>query len=140
MGPVRSSTNATPWGAYSPCCHLGAGNYSDTRAVTVQPVPNHSWVKRVHIQVKCLAQGHSVTPRQERPVPKTSRSKLVGRATGPRCLACTWSVYSDIGTLRAVTAGKLFRQWLFYVPLNVGDTAPLFTWSREPRETHSFQC
>ena len=39
----------------------------------------HSWVERVHIQVKCFAQGHNATPRQPRPAPETSQSKMAGR-------------------------------------------------------------
>ena len=35
MGPVHSSTNSTPRGAYSPHCHSSAGNYSNTQPITV---------------------------------------------------------------------------------------------------------
>ena len=28
---------------------------------------SHSWVERVHMQVRCLAQGHSAKPQQPRP-------------------------------------------------------------------------
>ena len=47
--------------------------------------PIHSWVERVHIglQVRCLAQGHGVTPRQPRPAPETSRSKAPSHIRWP---------------------------------------------------------
>ena len=35
MGPVCSSTNSTPWGAHSPCCHHGTRYYSNTQAITL---------------------------------------------------------------------------------------------------------
>ena len=39
-------------------------------------VPIHAWVERVHMEVKCLAQEHNVTPPQLRVVPGTSRSSF----------------------------------------------------------------
>ena len=66
-------------GSIQPCCHHGAGRYSNTQAIAIQnQVRTHSWVERVHIQVKCLAQGQSATPRQPKPQPDTSRSKVAG--------------------------------------------------------------
>ena len=46
-------------------------------------VPTHSWLKRLRIQVKCPAQGHSLTQRQPRPAPETSRSKVAARNNCP---------------------------------------------------------
>ena len=42
-----------------------------------------SWVERVHIQVKCLAQRHSATLWQPRPVPKAFQSKVAGHSRRP---------------------------------------------------------
>ena len=36
MGPSCSSTSSTPGGTYSPCCHHGAGSYSNTQVIAVQ--------------------------------------------------------------------------------------------------------
>ena len=51
-------------------------------------VPIHSWVQKMHMQVKCFAQAHSATPRQPRPVPKTSYQPTIAghthRAMTPR--------------------------------------------------------
>ena len=63
-------------GSIQPCCHHGAGNCSNTRKQSLSnQVPIHSWVEKVHMQVKCLAQGHSAKPLQPRPVPKAFQSK-----------------------------------------------------------------
>ena len=62
-------------------------------------VPIHSRVERVHIQVTCLAHGHSATPRQLRPAPKTSRSKVASRshrATTPGMHDYGIIMYSDM--------------------------------------------
>ena len=57
--------HSTAWVAYSPaCCRYGAGNYIRTHKQSLSnQVSIHSWVERVRIQVKCLAQEHSATPR-----------------------------------------------------------------------------
>ena len=54
----------SPRGSIEPWCHQGAGNYSNTQAITVQPgsLPIHSWVEKGHMQVKCLAYEHRTTP------------------------------------------------------------------------------
>ena len=36
--------------------------------------------------------------------------------------------------------GACLPQWFFYVPLDVNETAPLFTWSCKPWEIHSLHC
>ena len=98
MGPVRFSTNLiTPWGSMqtNPCCHRGAENYSNTQAITIcnqVPVPTDSWVERVYIQVKCLAQGRTETPRQPRPATEISRSKAAGRSHRAATPACMWNI------------------------------------------------
>ena len=80
IGPVYS--NSTPWGVYSPA--------AITALVTIQAHKqsgiHYSWVERMQMQVKCLVQGHSATPRQPRSVLKISQSKVTGhnhRATTP---------------------------------------------------------
>ncbi len=68
IGPVRSDTNSTPRGVYSSAATFmqrkkllkHTSHHCPTR------YPFYSWVERVHTQVKCLAQGHSATPRQPR--------------------------------------------------------------------------
>ena len=68
----------------------------------------YSWVERVHMPVKCLAQGHSATLRQPRPEPKTSRSKVADhshRATTP-CMYLEYCIL-DIETLMVVTVREL---------------------------------
>ena len=55
------------------------------------------------IKVQCLEQGCSATPQQVRSLDP----KWWAVATSPWCPACVWSMYSDIGTLRVVTARKL---------------------------------
>ena len=92
MGPVRSSTSSIPPGAYSPCCHHGAGNYSNTQAITVQP-GTHSLLGRESTHTgEVLAQGHSATPRELRPAPETSRFKVTSRShrvtTPSMCIEC----------------------------------------------------
>ena len=66
-------------------------------------VPIRSWVKCVHIQVKCLIQWHSTTLWQPRPKPRTSQSRSwaqspalnLGKKQVSRSLSCsgnqTWA-------------------------------------------------
>ena len=95
-------------------------------------VPIHSWVKRVHMQVKCLAQGHSVTPWQLRPVPKASQSKVAGHSHHPT-MPCMYMEYIYIFGCRDTEGagghcqGPCHPQWFFYIPLQVSETAPPFT-------------
>ena len=118
-------------GSMQPCCHHSTGNYSNTQAITVQPI--HSWVKRVHIQVKCLAQGHSAKLRQLRPASKTFQSKVAGhshRAMMPCIMEYISEMYSN--TEGGHCQGACRPQWFFYVPLNVSEMALPFVWSCEP--------
>ena len=92
-------------GSIQPCCHHVAGNQSGTRAITVQPGP-HSLVGRESVHT-----GKVSCPRIQRhaAAAETSRSKIAGRshrATTP-CMHMEYYNYSDIGTLRVVTARKL---------------------------------
>ena len=97
-------------GSIRPCCLFffnGAGNYnSNTQAITVKPGTIYSWVVRVHMQVKYLAQGHSGTLWQPRPVPKTSQSKVAGHSHHHNVLHMEYTLL-DVGTLRVVTAREL---------------------------------
>ena len=94
------------------------------------------------MQVKFLVQGHSATPRQPRPIPKTYQSQSRRpQSTALWRPACIWSIYFRcIGTLRVVTARELvvlsgsFTSYSMLVR-----TAPPFTWSCEPREIHNLQ-
>ena len=79
-GPVRSSANSTPWGAYSPAAITALVTIHAHQQSLPNQVPIHSWVKRVYIQVKCLAQGHSAKQWHPRPVPKTFQSKVAGHS------------------------------------------------------------
>ena len=100
-------TNATPWGAHSPCCHHGAANYSNTQAIAVQP-DTHSLLGQdsAHTgKVPCpRVQHHSAAAET---VPETSQSKVRGRshrATTP----CMYMEYVfNIGTLRGSLPGSL---------------------------------
>ena len=80
IGPVRSSTNSTLWGAYSPAAIMALVTIHTHKQSLSNQVPIHSWVEKVHIHMKCLPQGHSAKPRQPRHVPKTFRSKVAGHS------------------------------------------------------------
>ena len=68
-------------GSIHPCCHITALVTIQTHKESLSSqVPIHSWVERVHIQVKCLAQGHSATLQQLRPIPKISQSSVTGHS------------------------------------------------------------
>ena len=86
IGPVFSHTNSTLRGAYS-IAGIKALNYSrikQQQSLSNQ-VPSHSWVKRVHIWVKCLAQWQNTTQSLQwpRPIPGTSWSQVAS------CSHCT---------------------------------------------------
>ena len=100
----------------------------------------HSWVERVHMQVKCLAQGHSATLKQLRPAPLLPKWQTVA-ITSPRS-AFIWSLHSDIGTRIVVTARELVvvSAWFIYIRHNVSGMAPPSTWSLEPWEIRNLQC
>ena len=71
-------------------------------------VPAHSWVERVHIQVKWFAQWYSAILRQSIPVLETSLSKVTGRShhvTTP-CMYMEY-IIRYIRTLWLVTAREL---------------------------------
>ena len=126
-------------GSIQPCCHHGAGNYSYAQSITVQS-GTHSLLGRESAHaVKCLVQGHSAKARQPRPVPKTFRSKVAGHshcALTP-CMYMEYIVSMYRDTEGSHCQGACRPQWFFYVPLNVNETAPPFSWSCEPREIHS---
>ena len=63
-------------------------------------VPIHSWVKRG-------AWGHGTPLRELRLIPKTDDPKLQVAATAPQHPTYIWSIYSDIETLKVVTAREL---------------------------------
>ena len=83
-------------------------NYSNTQAITVQP-GTHSLLgwESAHAG-QCPAQGYSATLQQQRPIPKTSQSKVIGHG---HCamMPCIYIVYItlDLGTLRVVNAREL---------------------------------
>ena len=139
--PVCSSTNSTPWGAYSPAAITTLLTIQTHKQSRSNQVPIYSCVERVYIQMKCLAQGHSAKLRQPRPVPKTLQCKVAGhshRAMMP-CIYMEYIFYMYRETEGGHCQGTC-PQWFFYIPLNVGETAPLFTWSCQPREIYSLQC
>ena len=63
IGPIRSSTNSTPWGSIQPCCYHGAGYCSRTQAMTVQP-GTHSLLGRDSVHA-----GEMSCPRTQRQTP-----------------------------------------------------------------------
>ena len=77
-------------------------------------VPSHSWVERVHTQVKCLAPKDSAAPQQPRPVPETSRSKAAGSIHG----AITPCMYVEYTFRYRNTEGghcqRACPQWVFF--------------------------
>ena len=106
MGPVHSNANSTPWGTYSPAAITGLENIETHKQSLSNQVPIHCWVERVHVQVKCLAQGHRATPWQPRP-PRPRDPKWRVEATAPRRNAYIWRIYSDKGTLGMVNGREL---------------------------------
>ena len=120
MGPVCSSASSTPWEhtAPTPIWHWNLFKHS-SKSLSNQ-VPIHSWVERVHVQVKGLAQGHSATLQQPRPEPKTSQSNVAGHS---HCTT-TPCMHMHTVTLGVVTASELVVFRFFYIPFNVGKAAP----------------
>ena len=75
----------------------------------------HSWVETVHMQVKCLAQGHSATSWQPIPMPKTSQSNVAGHSL----CAMTPCMYMEYTFGCRDTEGGHYQgacrpQWFFY--------------------------
>ena len=106
IGAVHSSINSTLWKPYNPAAITTPVTIQIHKRSLSNQVPIHSWVKRVYIKVKCLIQGHSATPRQPRPVPKTFQSIV----TAPWRPACIWSLFfflRYIGSLMVDTARSL---------------------------------
>ena len=95
-------------GSIQPCCHHGAGNYSNTQGITVQS-GTHSFLCRqsAHTgEVSCpKTEAHSGS-RDPYPRPVSPKSQAAGSASWRP--ACIWSThFRCIGTLRVVTAGEL---------------------------------
>ena len=96
IGPVHSCTNSTLWEAYSPAAIFfkGAGNHSNTQAVTVQP-DIHSLLGResAHTGEEYCSRTQRHTAGAEtrtKDLPVQSRRHIV---TSPWCPAGIWSVY-----------------------------------------------
>ena len=88
-------------------------------------VPIHSWVKRVHMQVKCLAQNTAPHHGKRDPYPRLLSPKSQAIVTAPWCPACIWSIYFRCrDTEGGHYQGAFCPQWFFYLPLNVSETAP----------------
>ena len=103
-GTCLFSTNLIPWGAYSPAAIAELVTIQTHKQSLSNQVPIHSWVSREHIWVKCLVQRHSATKiRTPRPLDPKSQAT----ATTSQRPACIWSIYSDIGKLRVITAPEL---------------------------------
>ena len=96
-------------GSIQPCCHHGAGNYSYTQAVTVQP-GTHSLLCRelAHTgEVSCPRTAPNRSSWDPYPRPPFSRKSQV-IVTAPWRPACIRSIYFGcIGKLRVVTAREL---------------------------------
>ena len=127
-------------GSIQSCCHHSAGNYSNTQVITVNQIAIHSGVERLHIQVKCLTQEHSANRGSWDPCPSLQDLSILSHR--PQSLSRgalqVHGVYIlDVETLEP---GACHPQWFFYVPLNVHETAPPFTWSCEPWGIHSLRC
>ena len=73
-------------------------------------VPIHSWVERVHMQVKCLAYGHHTMHTVAAKTHTKGLSIESHRPQSPHHNACTYMeyiIYLDVGTLRVVSAREL---------------------------------
>ena len=89
------------WAAYSAAAIVALVTIQTQKQSLSNQIPSHSWVERVHTQVKCLAQGHSDTPQQSRPVPKVSQFQVAGRRHSHRamtpCRYMEYIFYLDVG-------------------------------------------
>ena len=116
-------------GSIQPCCHFLKGLVTvQTRKQSLSyQVPIHSWVERVHIQLKCLAQGHSAHRRSRDPYRRPLSPKSQAILTAPRRPACMWSIYilecRDTESGHCQGAAPL-PQWFFHVPLQVSEMVP----------------
>ena len=81
IGPVCSSTSSTPWGAHSPSCHHGTGNYIFKHTSNHCParypfcLGSRECTYRWSVLPKDTC---SAKPREPRPIPKTFQSKVTG--------------------------------------------------------------
>ena len=86
VGPVRSSTNSVLWGSTQSCCNHGTGNYSITRALTVQP-DTHSLLSRGSAHTgegscprTCTVPHHGSRDSYPRPLKSKSQAQSQDRA------------------------------------------------------------
>ena len=81
---TRPTSHISPWlsdqlnpGSIQPLLPFSALRTAQSHKPSLSnQVPIHSWIERVHMRVKCLAQRHDATTPQLRIVPGTSRSKV----------------------------------------------------------------
>ena len=123
-----------------PCCHHGAGKYSNTQAITVQP-GTHSLLGRASAHA-----GEVSGPRTQRhtAAAETCTQDRSVRRRRPQSLHHdALHVYKVLIYFRCRdTEGghcqaACHPQWFFYIPINVSETTLPFRWSSEPREIHS---
>ena len=89
MRPVCSRTNSTPLEAYSPAAITVLEAFQTHKQSLSNQATNHSWVERVHIQVKCLAQALRPHCQDLNQRPLNPNSWAVStRAWHPACKEC----------------------------------------------------
>ena len=125
-------------GRTQPCCHHGVGDYSNTQANTVQPcAPSLLGPHSAHAgEVSCPRTQHRTAAAETHTQDLSVQSRR--SVTVPWCPACIWSIkFRCRDTEGGHCQADCHPQWFSYVPFNVSEMAPLFTWSREPQEIHS---
>ena len=97
-------------GGMQSCSHHRAGNYSKSQAITIQS-GNHSLLGResAHTGEVPYSRTQRHTAATKTPHLRPLDPKWWAVATAPRRPVCIWSIYSDIGALRLVTA----REFVF---------------------------
>ena len=152
MGPVHTSAKPTPWGAYSPRCHDSAV-HSQRQPIGAQ-LSIHLLLDgaSAHTGEVLCPRTHCECTHRWSALPKDTlphhrnwcphlrplSPKWWVIATVPWCPACMCSIYSDIGTLRVVSARSLSSSVaLLHTPLNISETAQPFIWSWELRQRYA---
>ena len=106
---LGSSTNSTPWGAYSPSCHIAVlqtiFKHTNNRGPTRCPFT--PWSRECTYRWRAMPMDTAPYSSDQDPHPRPLDAKSWAVAITAQRPACIWSIYSDIGTLRVVTAREL---------------------------------